>query len=334
MSFIPDDTLFCILIKLPVKSLLRFQSVSKPWNTIISDHKFKKAHGDQSNTLGRLKFLLQKQVGTYIKDFYGVKEIESVELRNPRVVIEKILLPVTSSRILCSYDGLVLLHTYKACDTFGLWNPSTRQYKTLVCPYLDSSSKLPNACGLCYDSTTDDYKIILIFRSFYVVYSANKNLWKMRKTLPILEQSLENHSSDLFSDVTTEGISSTTEGCVYWSLDEGRKKFLQQVRKTSIIIRFDVKSDELEELSALDCVGEEELFCMSPLKGCLSLYGGETSGHESDVWIMEQDEWKCLVKVRGFVQSLKETKLLCCTEDGELIFLGLMQHHISIYNPR
>ncbi|KAK4364754.1 hypothetical protein RND71_016112 [Anisodus tanguticus] len=128
------------------------------------------------------------------------------------------------------------------------------EYKTLVCRYLDNSSKLPNACGLCYDSTTDDYKIILIFRSFYVVYSPNKNICTMKKTLPILEQNLADHSSDLFSDVTTEGSSSTMEGCVYWSLDKGWEKFLQEVSKTSIIICFDVKSDELKELPAPDFV--------------------------------------------------------------------------------
>ncbi|KAG5629547.1 hypothetical protein H5410_001264 [Solanum commersonii] len=43
------DILFPIIIKLSVKSLLRFQFVCKLWNTIISDKEFRKIHFDQSN---------------------------------------------------------------------------------------------------------------------------------------------------------------------------------------------------------------------------------------------------------------------------------------------
>ncbi|KAK4732787.1 hypothetical protein R3W88_025775 [Solanum pinnatisectum] len=102
-SIIPnDDILFCILIRLPVKFLLRYQS-------------------------------------------------------SPMM---------NNSQVLCSYDGLLLLVTCMAYKTFVLWNPSTKQQKTLECSYLDKST-CPCASGLCYDSATDDYKIILIYTSFY-----------------------------------------------------------------------------------------------------------------------------------------------------------------------
>ncbi|KAF3613008.1 hypothetical protein FXO38_36494, partial [Capsicum annuum] len=58
---LPSDILFLILIKVPsVKSLLRFKSISKSWNIIISDNEFKRTHHDQSKALGREELVLHK----------------------------------------------------------------------------------------------------------------------------------------------------------------------------------------------------------------------------------------------------------------------------------
>ncbi|KAF3646992.1 myb family transcription factor family protein [Capsicum annuum] len=57
----------CILARLPVKSLLRFQSVSTSWNDIISDREFKKAQSDQSKAMGHVNFLLQQHRGDGFK---------------------------------------------------------------------------------------------------------------------------------------------------------------------------------------------------------------------------------------------------------------------------
>ncbi|RXH90692.1 hypothetical protein DVH24_035456 [Malus domestica] len=41
---IPEEILFEILVRLPVKSLLRFRCVCKSWNTLISSPDFRNAH--------------------------------------------------------------------------------------------------------------------------------------------------------------------------------------------------------------------------------------------------------------------------------------------------
>ncbi|XP_016496377.2 F-box/kelch-repeat protein At3g23880-like [Nicotiana tabacum] len=184
---LPYDILSDILIKVPVKSLLRFKSISKPWNAIIS--------GDES--------------------------------------------PLKNSHVLCSLDGLVLLDINMLDETFALWNPSTRQHQTLRCPYLINSTRA-RACGLCYDCTVHDYKVILIYSLFYVVYSTNTDFWTMKTMFPIFEVLESYHGSRGIN----RGIS--TEGRVYWSLDW--ELLNQGVRKVSTIIYFDVKLDELKEL--------------------------------------------------------------------------------------
>lgn len=56
------DILFFILVRLYVKSLLCFRSISISWSDIISDREFKKAHINQSKALGRINFLSMSHI--------------------------------------------------------------------------------------------------------------------------------------------------------------------------------------------------------------------------------------------------------------------------------
>ncbi|KAK4373807.1 hypothetical protein RND71_004484 [Anisodus tanguticus] len=69
-----------------------------------------------------------------------------------------------SCRLYCCYDGLALIGVgnypeYKHHILF-LWNPSTRE--SIVLPDPKFSPKDFYICGLGYDSTSDDYKILKI----------------------------------------------------------------------------------------------------------------------------------------------------------------------------
>lgn len=63
---------------------------------------------------------------------------------------------------------------------------------TFLSVHYTKSKKNTFSCGydIYYDSTTDDYKIILIYNLFYVVYSTSKNIWTNKITLPTLQQCL------------------------------------------------------------------------------------------------------------------------------------------------
>ncbi|KAG5592399.1 hypothetical protein H5410_042913 [Solanum commersonii] len=102
-----------LMLRRVIHHIIIVQSVS-----IESQHK---AHCDESRAVGRFKFLLRRSV--YTND---VDKINFVEWKNPQIIIEKQQLPLSSSHAICSHDGLVLLYTHKAYDTFVLWNPSIR----------------------------------------------------------------------------------------------------------------------------------------------------------------------------------------------------------------
>ncbi|WMV48276.1 hypothetical protein MTR67_041661 [Solanum verrucosum] len=313
-SILPIDILLNILINVPAKPLLRFKSVSKPWNVMISDNQFKKTHRDQSKALGHEKLLIMLQRTT--------GEFEFIHLENHKGIVEKQNFPKKFQRahILCSCDGLVLLKKPKAYKKFILWNPSSGQHRIIECPYHKLYNyNLPHACGLCYDSDTDDYKVILIYSVFYVVYSTSKGSWSTMKTnLPILVQHLLSFklqpNSRLF--LCDGGI--CMEGRVYWSLKNKTNPF---VRKTSIIIYFDMKSDEMKDLPTPLFVREDEnvLFRLSSVNGCLCLYGGNCVTHELNM------------SINYLIHCLK---LLCCTKNGEFIFDGPGYNKLSIYDPK
>lgn len=137
------DVLFSILVRVPVKSLLRFRCVSVSWNDIIFRREFKKDHIDQSRALGRVSFLLQR----YMSD-----EFKFINLKNNLVIaIENNNFPLKGfdyAHVLCSHDGLILLQNHSVNKTFGLWNPSTRQcVKLEPCPHMRISN--PQGYGLC-----------------------------------------------------------------------------------------------------------------------------------------------------------------------------------------
>ncbi|KAM3249690.1 hypothetical protein P3L10_011460 [Capsicum annuum] len=319
---LPSDILFLILIKVPsVKSLLRFKSICKSWNIIISDNEFKRTHRDQSKALGREKLVLHKSS----TNEFEFRDLESSQLL---MMAQEVITPEKFQKaiVLSSCDGLLLLKNSTAYKSYVLWNPPTGEYQTLTCPYFNYKGKVrdPNACGLCYDSSVDDYKVILIYKSSYALYSLNNDCWAKKQI------SLRGIVTLLQNGYFSQGTNAN--GCVFWSYYD------RVVGVTSTIIYFDGKSDELKELPLPDFVREDDCFGLTTLKSCLSFYGGNDKSLVLDIWIMERDgSWKWLMNVCNLPcickKFIEDIVLLGCTRNGEIVFQGLKTSQLFIYNP-
>lgn len=322
-NILPCDIMLSIFICLPIKILFRFQSVSKSWKAMICDRNFQRNHRDYYKALGQQKLLVRQQ--GYSTDFV-FRDPE-----NPQLVMmddDKQFFPSKGfqySQVYGSCDGLVLLKNPMGYKNYLLWNPSTRQSRILVCPYVKYKHDPPNACGYCYDSRMDDYKAVLIFRYFYVIYSSSTHYWTSKTSPPYLVQRYPPGYR------AQAGVS--TQDCIFWSMNN------VIVDTTSTLMYFDVTSDEVKNIPAsnLDFVGEEELFCLASLKGCLSLYGGNTRHDELQVWIMEQDGWKLLLNICNLptICSLfvPQRQLLHLTKNGQPIFEGGLRG-VEMYDPK
>nr|XP_016435640.1 PREDICTED: putative F-box protein At1g71320 [Nicotiana tabacum] len=152
---LPDDITTIVLSNLPVKSLLRFKCVSKPWNSWISSRRRKGAIARISNWNSTLSFRFINQ-----------------QLTSEKTNDIKLL----SCSFMGSCDGLILIcrdeHIY-------LWNPATQFCaKVLELDFLNDDDYYIRA-GLCFDSSKNVHKSVLImhkdFRREFVIVASFKD---------------------------------------------------------------------------------------------------------------------------------------------------------------
>ncbi|PHT85258.1 hypothetical protein T459_07364 [Capsicum annuum] len=204
------DILSQIIGNLPVKFLLRFKSVSKSWNTIISESQFAKTDLDLSKIASEIVWRPKKKLILLHKND-GVFEFRNLE--NPRIAMGEQVFPLKRFRnpsALCLCHCLVLMKTPIDDIEYALWNPCTNEYRTFICPYPNGMT--PLGCGLCYDSRSSEHKVILIFTSFYVVYYVKRNYWMNKKPIVVSREiALDERSQEWSPGITVNGV-------VYWSL--------------------------------------------------------------------------------------------------------------------
>ncbi|CAK9158274.1 unnamed protein product [Ilex paraguariensis] len=177
IMYLPEDVVVDILSRLPVKSLLRFECVSKQWRSSISDHQFAKFQLSRSLSLvktGHQKFLLYSS--GYDK-FYlmhnsenpcekaeddDVVNIEKLELHSLPFDYEN---PPNTFR---SCDGLLLVGWYGQFHKyFFLWNACLNTCIQVQCPLGSRFTILE--FGFCYDHFSNDYKVVIMFINYDVI---------------------------------------------------------------------------------------------------------------------------------------------------------------------
>ncbi|KAK4707555.1 hypothetical protein R3W88_028480 [Solanum pinnatisectum] len=138
-----------ILFKIPVRSTLRFKCVSKSWKELILNPSFKMKHLNHAkNDQNSHKLLINKKC----LDKDDVFNLYCSTLSSVQVVEDEQKLDWPSncnpedSVLYCSCDGLVLLAIYNG---------------SCLLPHPKSRPKYC-VCGMGYDATTDDYKILAI----------------------------------------------------------------------------------------------------------------------------------------------------------------------------
>ncbi|KAK9007042.1 hypothetical protein V6N11_019370 [Hibiscus sabdariffa] len=157
-DYMPVGVIVEILKRLPVKSLLRFRSVCKSWNSVICDPCFISTHL-QASLSNNTPFLLLSYWENCKKDYFlhydndGFDEFK--QLQFPVFVSDSF------SFVLGSYNGLICLRFWNGVvSKFILWNPSIQKYISL--PRLRISNDVHINFGFGFDSRANDYKLVII----------------------------------------------------------------------------------------------------------------------------------------------------------------------------
>ncbi|XP_015162576.1 F-box/kelch-repeat protein At3g06240-like [Solanum tuberosum] len=180
-EILPPELITEILLRVPVKSLLKFRSVSKFWLALISSREFIKNHLSLSASNHHVLISIQNRDCKWnfkeclFRSLFYDSVTEAFDLKYPIEDNSKLI------DILGSCNGLILLMGYIGC--LLLWNPTTRMHKKLPNPrprwknYYDDY-------GFGYDELRDDYKVVGIFYiqgrshgSEVKIYSLKSNSW-------------------------------------------------------------------------------------------------------------------------------------------------------------
>ncbi|CAA0833038.1 F-box protein CPR30 [Striga hermonthica] len=186
---LPPEITMEILLRLPVKSLLRFRSVSKSWLALISSSQFIKAHlgiSASSPTMANHRLML-----TICNPNFDLKQcsIKSVFF-DPLTAASNIEYPkedpYSAVWVVGSVNGLVCLAMDEK-DMF-LWNPATGEHRKLPPVAIKLRQGFYYIWGFGHDEVDDDYKVVGIFcefgngglhKSTVMIYSLKANSWKM-----------------------------------------------------------------------------------------------------------------------------------------------------------
>ncbi|EYU34514.1 hypothetical protein MIMGU_mgv1a025685mg [Erythranthe guttata] len=298
-----------ILSRLRAKSLLRFKSVSKSWNTmiVVQNHIRQSKHSNSDNL-----FLCPN---TY--------PIPVVKLGDKKIqTLQRIESRYARWHELCFCDGVILL-TDATYMRFALWNPSTRTSKNLWHKY-----SCPEAAfGLCRDPATDDFKVVIADSNYYSVYSCKNKSWIM------LKKKYDVKYTGLGVNLSYNNIGVCVDGASYWVWGNDNATQIE-------LVYFDPRDDEFKILHMPENIADanQKFTYAVELKGCLCLYYNGMDESRIQIWTKEKGidghSWKELITVENVGMSIWAFQPLCFVGDKIVVWKrGLLRRVLLIYIP-
>ncbi|GMY33617.1 F-box protein CPR1 [Fagus crenata] len=286
MSSLPEEVILEILSRLPVKPLLRFRCVSKPWLARIDSQEFIKLHLKQSLKTNTNRSLLLIDCYLYSSDFDSLDR--AIELDHP------LKTPQCGTEILGSCNGLLCL--YNRAEDAVLWNPSTRKYKKLPVSMMEVPQDVrllrSVTYGFGYDEKSDDYKVVRLVQFF----ADDNDLWESEVKVYSLKNDSCNRVQDcpyyLYDSVSSGTLAS---GALHWLVNP---KVISD--RTNLILAFDLAVEEYRLVPPPDFYDKNSSMDVRVLGGCLTIFCHRYR-HRLDVWVMKEygvkDSWMKLFSV-------------------------------------
>ncbi|XP_015064430.1 F-box/kelch-repeat protein At3g23880-like [Solanum pennellii] len=323
----PREIISNILSRLPVKTLLRFRCVCKPWRNLISKPNFIDTHLHRSSSLKPtfspiLIHTLHVKYTDHVLSLVDSPESSVTELDNPFPFFYYNMVVVGS----CS--GIVCLCKPPWGDLITLWNPVMRKFRTVQLskkkPLLGVHAGV--SIGLAYDSQENDFIILSLF------------CFRAESRVPV-EVEMCSMKSFCWKEVKNEVgfrvirpcCNVIIKGVPYWTALLEDKYGLRDV-----LVYFDVDKKEFDKLPMPGItVGTQwQLVNLQDTVGML--IWAKTDKYNIDVWVMDdEDGWskKCTVGlVFGFdrlIGCLRNGDILAEDENGVLLLFDMVTSSVK-----
>ncbi|MBA0705396.1 hypothetical protein Golax_017594 [Gossypium laxum] len=290
MSVVPTDMITGILSRLPVKNLVRFKCVSKPWSSLIDGSYLSNLQLHRSFTSNaNIKLLLDSyaeddEYKAYSVDFDSLDNLE--ELPRPLSTTSF----GVSSRIFGSCNGLLAISHDEA--GIALWSPSTKECH--YPPKLTIGDMYDEIIlGFGYDVINNDYKVVQMLSSgkLVMIYILKAKSWKRIKDCPY----------EITFHVSQDGA--YANGSVHWVGVENDKD-----DDARVIFGLDIGIEEFHQLPG------PEFDIIYKNFGYRSEYGVRESWTE-DFYVSRDECWQwCMYYTRAISYSRKGDRVLL--DDG------------------
>ncbi|KAK9945747.1 hypothetical protein M0R45_011246 [Rubus argutus] len=344
ISYLPLEIIVDILLRLPLKDLIRFMCVCKAWNTTIHNEKFIEAYHRRPMKTNNSRTIVLVPCSSSSGDFCFSVSLDDRDAFGNAVRIEKppLRYPDKATIMLGCCNGLVCINNIHDRDC-AIWNPSIRRFKRIPFTTIEQPAEAEVEVmrfpmfGLGYDSTNDDYKIVrvVLFRksgmadevcSEVKIYSLKSNSWKKIQNLP---------SNDLrmyVSPITTlQGALTFLNGALHWlmrhKLDGNMKRLVSLDLATEQYNEFPcppVNTDRNTNLT-LHVLGGYLCVCVIPAGDVVYIWGSR----QNDVWIMREygvaASWTRLYTIEeggpAMPRRFRYCKPLAFSNTGEMVLL-------------
>ncbi|KAI4323833.1 hypothetical protein L6164_023409 [Bauhinia variegata] len=314
---IPSDLHTEILIWLPVKSLMRFTSVSKSWQSLIKDSTFIASHRRTAPSSRKQSLLVRKRESRwdvfnicisihYDSNDFNYENLEDMDLEIPGEILGPVYSLYTCYELVCLvyYDFNIII-----------WNPSINKFITLPKPdHGGCSCHFSTHFGFGFDPKTNDYKVVRTHLGSYSVeiFSLNTGSWRQVDYEILCFSVADQH-------ICVNGVIYWIDGFVrnIMGFDLGDDEFLQISLCTELG----------SALNTLELAELRESICIIQYRNRI----GFTDKQLCSIWVMEEPG--VFLKLMTISSAECLGRALCFKANGEILTACLDKRLVYSYDP-
>ncbi|XP_016457094.2 F-box/kelch-repeat protein At3g23880-like [Nicotiana tabacum] len=331
LSCLPDEIIIEILIRLPVKSLLKLRCVSKSWLSLLSNPHFINTQiifSAQDCKNVNLRLAIVASVSGLVGKMSSIYSIvcEKNSSMNVANLDYTLKAPIGSAKFVGSCNGLLCLTAVSF--NLILWNPSTGKCKEFQDSFVQSGVSYYVRYGFGYDGSNDDYKVVKVFsfpkdegkyENMVKIYSLRANSWTM---IEGFNSGYVNAQSGLFAN-----------GALHWEVSQCRDS-----GASSEIMTFDLATETYGVMALPRCGNGNGEFSwmLSVLGGCLVACCNYHLD-KTDLWVMKEygmeNSWTKLVSLSSPFGRMGYISPLFVSENGDEVLVKLGTD-IRLFNSR